>query len=221
MKIQPKIRKRCWSNTDLADKIRGTEKPRVATWEGRKKWREEARKAHPIRYWIAESFLKIAQDYFMGPVDIWNSIRYYVKNRWVSQSHALVADPKHISRGTWCDLSERILYCNFDALVEFVEIECAAMYNIDKERKLQRSISDGLDYLKWQSKVTGGMSEEAPIILDLYLWWTVKRDQRLDPYEIEVADGDYSEVWALLNQYHAEDTEKLKKLMEVRSALWT
>lgn len=150
-------------------------------------------------------------------------------------------------RGQYYDIDERMLYANFQLLVDFVEIECAHMARIcfPKESKARegwrwylpdlfakRDADLGCFYLK--SKV-GEPEQDARDreILDLYWWWTKNRPAR-QPIEPPDIDNSYqqwfenSEVqeWAqLANQqddnFYREDNLMLKSLIDIRGSLWT
>jgi len=129
-----------------------------------------AKAAHPFRFWVAGTALDTLQEIVYWPWNSINSIRYYFNNRWVSQSHAMVAYPKHVRRGQWCDITGRMLPCMFDTLQDFVEIECAVMHVACDKKAAEkyhrpfwhrglfrfstwRCPAAGLDYLNWASKL--------------------------------------------------------------------
>lgn len=155
------------------------------------------------KYWSEfvrnnEKLIDIAdniQNVVMFPIDVYHDVVYYIKNRFFVQSHALVATRDHIPRGTWADLDQRILYCLFDSLVDFVEIEKAwievafsaearTKYNTPKYRGVTRwrCAQAGVDHLKW--KIEDHNCETSKKILDLYNWWKYVRPARQDPYDI-------------------------------------
>lgn len=201
-----------WGNSKLADRIRGTEKPSALSGDGWKEWKEQARKKHPVRYWIAEEGLDHVQNIVMWPADKLYSLKYYIVNRWIDQSHALVAHPQHIKPGQWMDLDYRMLHCLFDELVDFVEIEKAYSNYRWQEEKLKtlkwwqggrwrtrtwRSAEAGVAHLKWEMTLTDeewiedksqakptAQAEAAREILDLYTWWTETYPNRPDPYDV-------------------------------------
>lgn len=205
------MRANYWSCTKFADRIRGTAKPSALDGDGWKKWKQDAKKKHPVRYWIADEGLDHLQDFVMWPVDTLYSVKYYIVNRWIDQSHALVAHPKHIKPGQWMDLDYRILYCLFDELVDFVEIEKAYSNYRWQEEKLKelkwwqggrwrtrtwRSAEAGIDHLKWEMTLTDedwidDKSQAKPTaqaisareILELYTWWTESYPNRPDPFD--------------------------------------
>lgn len=169
------MRSQYWTNSAFADWLRGTNKLDSATSQGWIDWRKQAKAAHPYRYWIAEEGLGHLQNFVMWPVDQYHDIKYYINNRWVSRSHALTAHPRDIKPGSWCDVGNRFLYCMFNELVDFVEIEQAwshiawgdketrEKYNVPKYaswrmlnffRRTWRCKEAGIDHLKWEMTLT-------------------------------------------------------------------
>lgn len=208
------MRTNYWSCSKFADFVRGTAKPHAASGSGWRQWDEEAKAKHPIRFWLAEELLDRIQNTIMWPYDRVYDIKYYIINRWIDESHALVAHPKHIKPGQYMDLPERILICLFDELADFVEIECA--YNhirwdsdeVKKKRWWQagrwrtrtyRDAKAGIEHLKWAMSLTDEewLPEDkkheakptkqaiaAKETIDLYKWWTEVRPNRPDPHKV-------------------------------------
>jgi hypothetical protein len=114
-----------WSCTPFADWIRGTPKKGALTSDGWAEWEDEAKRYHPVRYWLAEEGLGYIQDFVTWPVRKIYDVKYYINNRWVSRTHSLTAHPRDIKPGAWCDVGNRFLPCLFNELVDFVEIESA------------------------------------------------------------------------------------------------
>lgn len=228
-------------NKKLLDKIRGTEKPLIALSE--KEWREweaEAYHKHPVRFWIVENLFETITDLIKWPLNKIYNVKYYIVNRWIDQSHALVAHPKHIRPGDWRDLDYRILHCIFDELVDFVEIEKAySNYRWDSAKAKQlgwwqggrwrtrtwRSAEAGLDYLKWESELSEGeapksQSDAAKEILFLYDWWVNVRPNRPDPMEVS-GWSDYCDSFrfrgvGILDMLEDDKTDKGLMLDEMR-----
>lgn len=162
--------KEYWSCSKLADKIRGTKKPKVASSQGWDEWTKAAKESHPIRFWIADELLDRIQDVVWFIPDKYNAVRYYLNNRFLVKTHSLTAHKDSLKRGQWCDLSSRFLPCMFDSLVDFVECEKAGMqvnasdkdvaekYSVPMFRrkwwlrflKEWRCPQAGIDYLKWE-----------------------------------------------------------------------
>ena len=199
-----------WSNTRLANWIRGTAKPGAETGPGWRAWNREAKQAQPIRYWIAEEALDWLQDFVTWPIRKLYDIKYYVNNRWITRTHALSAHPRDIRPGSWCDVGNRFLPCLFNELVDFVEIEQAwhyVVWNSEEQKKYQtpwwakgwfrirtwRSAEAGMAYLGWASELR--IDEKDPAseyttqalaaqeIISLYHWWVDVRPLRADPMD--------------------------------------
>jgi len=203
-----------WSNSRFAEWLRGTDKPKSGTGDQWKSWETASKEKHPIRHWIAEEGLDKLQDIVYSIPDLLYDLKYYITNRWIDQSHALVAHPKHIKPGKWMDLDYRMLYCLFDELVDFVEIEKAySNYRWEEEKlkdlswwqggrwrlRIWRSPEAGKDMLKWEMSLTNEewLDEDekhkaeptqqaiaAKEILELYTWWTEVYPNRPDPYDV-------------------------------------
>jgi hypothetical protein len=155
----------------FADWLRGTPKLKCGTSEEWDAWTEQAKTAHPIRWWIAEEGLDHLQKFVYYIPDRLNDIRYYINNRWITRSHALTAHPRDIAPGTWRDVGNRFLPCLFNELVDFVEIEQAwhhciwsddakTKFNVPWYRKgwlrlrTWRCSEAGMEYLRWAETLT-------------------------------------------------------------------
>jgi hypothetical protein len=165
-----------WSCSKFADWVRGTPKGGAKTGEGWDEWEDEAKRYHPVRYWIAEEGLSYLQDFVTWPVRKIYDIKYYINNRWVSRTHSLTAHPMDIKPGNWCDVGNRFLPCLFNELVDFVEIELAwwhlawagkeerAKYNMPWwavgwfRIRTWRCPQAGLDNLAWQMNIRADAS---------------------------------------------------------------
>jgi hypothetical protein len=119
------MRSKYWSNTKLADLIRGTKSLSVGSSSEWRAWNKAAKAAHPVRYWIAETLLDRLQTAVNFVPDKLHSVKYYINNRWVTRTHALTASPRDIPRGGWRDVGSRFIPCLFNELQDFVEIELA------------------------------------------------------------------------------------------------
>jgi len=207
------MRSNYWSCSKFADWLRGTDKLDAGTSREWRDWEQTAKVLHPVRYWIAEEALDRVQNFINWPVDKIYDMKYYVVNRWIDQSHALVAHPKNIKPGQYRDFDTRILYCLFDELVDFVEIEKAYnnyRWNEEKQKGMKwwqvgrwrtrtwRSAEAGIEYLKWEISLTNeeyldanekhlakptAQSIAAQEILDLYTWWTSVYPNRPDVHD--------------------------------------
>lgn len=217
-----------WSCSKFADFIRGTKKPGAATSAEWCNWEKEATKAHKVRFWIAEEFLDFIQNTIMFPVDLFYSVRFYIKNRFIDRSNSLTAHPNDIKPGSWQDVGYRFLPCLFNELVDFVEIECAhkMVWNKEEQKKYNyknkwfskwRSAEAGIDFLKFQD------NEKHNEIIALYNWWKNEYPNRLDPY-IESGWTDYCSnnrekgLFVFENTDRKTTTKILKKLDKLQKA---
>ena len=159
-----------WTCSKIADIVRGTPMPSGGTSEEWDVWHTTAKAKSPLRYWLADEGIRAVETIVWSPIDLYDSIRYYINNRWISNSHALTAHPRDIARGQWRDLGDRFLPCMFNELVDFVEIEQAwshiqwssgglVKYNAPTgilgmwRRRSWRCKQAGLDYLTWASSL--------------------------------------------------------------------
>ena len=200
-------------------------------------WQEHNRSVSekaPVRYWIAQEGIDHLQDIVMFPMDFLVYWRDYFKNR-MEQSHCLCSD---LAKGEYHDKVELLLHANFQALVDFVEIECASAYSvfhIHKDMKERRNPRHGMMYLKMEINEGGEeRAKAAEEILNLYDWWTNQRPARQEPLEVKTPEAmdskyglfnlnfvlPYEEIARLENEYQEEDQQMLHRLMDVRMYLW-
>lgn len=155
--------KNYWSSSKFADWIRGKPSIEHGTSEEWDAWRKQAKRKR-FRYWLAEHGLDYLQSIICSPIALINAITRYIRHRFVAKTHALTSNFK---RGTWYEWDERLLYCVFDELINFVETEFAYQNYIssDEDRKkyhiqwyrkflklgVWRCPESGLDYLNWAS----------------------------------------------------------------------
>ncbi len=161
-----------WSCSKFADWVRGKPKLSAGTSDQWHEWENEAKRYHPVRYWIAEEALDAIQNFIWWPVDKIYDVKYYINNRWVTRTHSLTAHPRDIKPGQWQDVGNRFLPCLFNELVDFVEIEQAWSHIAwgSKEDKAKykapfwstgwfrwrtwRCPQAGLDHLDWAMTLT-------------------------------------------------------------------
>ena len=187
-----------WSCTKLADRIRGTAKPEALGWNEWDLWNKQAKEKHPVRYWIADTFLDRLQDTVMFiPNSIYN-VKYWITNRFVTKTHQLTAHPRDIKPGTWCDYGDRILPCLFNELCNYVEVELAwknIAWDLEARTKYKapgrawgrwrwrtwRSAPAGLDYLSWEMSLVydkdSGIDESDPL-------WMTPTQQAVQAQEV-------------------------------------
>ena len=147
------MRNSYWSNSGLADWIRGTVKGGAKTSDGWHEWETHAKAAHPVRYWIVEEALDAIQNFIWWPIDKLYEIKYYVNNRFITRTHSLTAHPRDIKPGQWQDVGNRFLPCLFNELVDFVEVELAWSHIAwDTEgRKKYRAPFWAVGWFRWRT----------------------------------------------------------------------
>lgn len=193
-----------WSLSKLAYYIKaklGVKNMEAATWPEWAQWKKDYKERHPNWYWITEEFLDKLQDIVYFIPDMLNSIRYYIKNRFVSKTHYIRTGLKP---GEWWELETRILNGLFNELVDFVEVDKAWMLVVwddvaSKKYSLPwwarsnifrfwefRSAEAGLEYLMWEANLEDSPTQAATAreIMFLYDWWKNIRPNRIDPYDL-------------------------------------
>lgn len=204
-----------WSHSKFADWLRGATKfpsgtpDAIEEW---KKWKKNAAKQKPFRYWLAEKGLDYLQDIVFSPVNGMRSLIIYINNRWFTKTHSL---DSRLKRGRWYHFDTRLLHAAFEGLVNFVEIEQAWMQVISSKEEAKkwqlpwylrlftigiwRCPEAGIAHLKWASKLKMDEDVEEIDNLDLgklapqaiaaqetlllYKWWKEERPRRANPYE--------------------------------------
>lgn len=241
-KIKKSTRINYWSSSNLANWIRGEKKPYALEWDKWDKWEAKQKKERPIRFWLSDTLLKKLQDIIYLPYDIYYTIKVYVRNRFIDQTHVLKTGLK---AGKYYDLDYRILHGLFNELVDLVEIEYAHLsgWNTEKKYKFKkgRCIEAGLDYLKWASslrygdndglhkshKLFGKLTHQAVSsrkVSKLYHWWK-NRNNRANPHDIFTKEKHGSKYFLKIDQmennYYEEDNKMLIELIKIRDSLWT
>jgi hypothetical protein len=166
-----------WSHSKFGQWLRGTQYPPFAGLDEWDEIHDRAKAAHPIRYWIAEEALDFLQDAVTWPIRKLYDVKYYINNRWVTCTNALVAHPDDIAPGNWRDVGDRFLPCLFNSLVDFVEIELAWMHIAWADKEVAKQYSApfwacgwfrwrtwrcpqaGLDHLAWSMSLVWGEDE--------------------------------------------------------------
>jgi hypothetical protein len=230
-----------WSCSKLADYIRGTEKPFALGLKEWEVWHNESKQKHPLRYYLAENGLKTLQNIIYFPYDIYHTIEVYIRNRYIDRTHLIKTGLKP---GEYYEFDTKILHGLFNELVDYVEIEISHTMKVYTDRnyifKNGRCKRAGLDHLDWAIGLTFGadygIKEDDPdynkptpqaisamIIKELYLWWTEKRPNRIDPmsfYDEKERVISFDKVHMIETQYHQEDTDMLIKLITIRQDIW-
>lgn len=183
-------------------------KPHALPWGGWEKWDKELRTSRPVAYFLTETLPYWLEKPAQWTVDPVYNISYYLRNRFVRQTHMVHTD---LDPGDWHEYETRILHGMFTELVNFVEVEQAWHTCIwdDKARKKYnmpwwrdnwlfywrewRCAQAGIDYLKWCMTLDDpalpvhdrntSQAEHARELLTLYTWWKDIRSTRQDEYE--------------------------------------
>lgn len=120
------FRSNYWGSSKVIDWLReraGHEKPTSATSRGWKEWKAKYKAAHPKLYWFTEDFVDDVQDVINWPRDkindLLNALNARFKDRYFGMTSTL-------SRWRYHEIDTRMLYCNFQTLVDYVEIELAS-----------------------------------------------------------------------------------------------
>ena len=206
-------------------------RPLSATHEGWAEWHKTARASEPFKYFILETIPDKwwdFQTFFTCPV---KDLRYWFRSRFTCRWHVVNT---HLEPAYY-DSDTRLLHACFALLVDYVELELAHMNGS------KRSRAKGLEYLDWEISDTdcqvGGQAQAATIKKELYLWWKDVRPNRPDPdaeYFVltdrrdageEIPDAEMvavlRNVGTIEKDQYEEDNAQLKKLIDVRYALWT
>jgi hypothetical protein len=143
-----------WSNSKLADWIRGSNKPYALEMDKWGFWEQASQKSHPIRHWLAEEGLdRLQKIIFFIPEKLY-AIKYYINNRWITRTHCLSAHSRDIKPGAWRDVGDRFLPCLFNELVDFVEIELAwwqIAWAEEEERKKYKPPFWASGWFRWRT----------------------------------------------------------------------
>jgi len=238
MLLRPKSRMNYWSCSRFADFIRGEKKPFALEWGKWEEWKKEQKKKRPIRFWLAEEGLSKLQNFVMFPMDVYDEIKYYISNRWITKTHYLKTGLKP---GHYYELDYRILHGLFNELVDFVEIEYAhlAKWSLKKgtkdyKFKRGRSIEAGLAYLKWACSLKynkdWGVDKKDPKygkpthqaikaqkIKELYLWWK-DRPNRPEPMDVAKLSWNQNKEDNLMDgKITRQELSQFKKLEKIEA----
>ena len=222
-----------------------TTKPTSATHEGWEQWRQTAKKAEPIRYFLNETL----PDFWYFEVLWWlqwpyKTLKVLIRTRITKRWHIVNTHlkPEYYEPGTL------VLHASFALLEDFVEVELAGWMGARRSLPFwkrwlgfeARSRELGLKYLEEEiiDSSVPGQAECAVEKKALYLWWKDVRPNRPDPdaeysalYDQEHETGvkvpreEYLKValrcGEIEQQQYDEDNEMLKRLISVRRSLWT
>jgi len=231
--------------------------PKSATMEDWATWHKFARK-RKLCYWLTvnvPSYFRVKKMQ-LDDVKYWFMYRFQKRHRYHLVDTKL--EPKYYETET------RMLHAMFSLLQDHVEIEKAQLHYISMEKGDIRPTKSraGLMHLDWEIGLTHdeyprpelegqptGQAVAAQKIKDLYVWWTVTRPGRADPWDDKLFDTnsfskDKNEsIWEMMaartdeqkkeasdaylkreainEAYSAEDEKMMLRLVKIRRALWT
>lgn len=132
-----------------------------------------------------------------GPiVTAWHKLRRSLQNRIYRRPYALTASRAHLPRGKFVEMPDRMLFCLFDELVNFVEIDLAVMggsrpedakrFRQPKRARIKpwRSRAAGLAFLGYEGDPIACERHQAKWqveVLTLFIWWVEERPARTNP----------------------------------------
>lgn len=211
-----------WSNSAFADKIRanfGPAKPRSATPEEWRDWRIEFEHKSPFIYWLSEKGLNKLQNFIFWPIDKLESLYYAINARFRDRYFGMTSS---LNKWKYHEVDERILHCNFQTLVDFVEIEMAhqVTWALDDKEDAEQRKKYGIRWYhrnKWASLfATKWRSRTAA--MDHFEWeCNLKNDESF----YGCKPGEMSEEEKSKIENFGELTKQALKAIEIRELyLW-
>lgn len=170
-----------WTSSKLVKWIRaqiGVERPKFATRENWKKWREEYRNEHEFFYKVTEVWPNKIQNFIYKPLDLIDNFYYFLNARFKDRYYSISSS---LNKNQYHEIDNRMLFCNFQALVDFVEIENAhsRIYSSNKEEYKKIKAKYGIKWYhenrwialflpKWRSAVAGldALNYECNLLID-------------------------------------------------------
>jgi len=237
-----------WSCSRFAKKIRSMfgaiPKPSYATGQEWSDWNKRSKSSNPIIHWIAEEGLDKVQDFIYWPLDKYEDIEVYIRNRYIDKLQYLDTGLKP---GEYYDLNHRILHGLFNEFVKFIDNDAGGIEYVTKRCEDKYNENCGV----YPEDPTYGQpscwAEDAQTQKKLYDWWKNVRPNRPDPYDVsgwskhcaETRDDFLSllceskseeenratqakleALRKLEADYDKEDEEMLIQLIKIRQGLW-
>jgi hypothetical protein len=228
----------------LIDRIRGwfgITVPHSLSSDGWDEWHDNLKRTKPFGFWVTETLRSQCSYLWHYTLGRFPNPRRFWLNAVCQGSHVLRT---RLPLGEYQEVDTRMLHGCFEALVDFVEVECANHYFLCGSEDAEKSFNPpwwmkhrslrwrtwrcpeaGVAYLDWcmslddpngNETVSTNQAHQARIIFKLYLWWKYERPQRPDPYAC------YSTNSMTIEQDQAsEDDDMLVLLVKTRRYLWT
>jgi hypothetical protein len=210
------------------------DKPSAATLQGWRDWRKQNQTKHPVRYFVTETVPKYLSKIKRKAVAPFVNLKRFFYNRFVERHHVIEMDLKP----GWHEYDEKMLYANFQILVDYVELDCAShedwqprlWHRIIKGQNAWRSRSMGFKYLMPHdlnedpdhADEIAKANQAHQELMDLYVWWKDTRPNRVDPYQ--------SLRWNNVHGFHqnentwdwmdSKDPEVKKQLRQAAEESW-
>lgn len=155
-------------------------------------------------------FKKISQFIYWR---IWYKIKnayYNIRHRLFYKHHLVITT---LPKGTWIDTDERLLYANMELLMQFIEYE-KPFETTDwdwtfEHRKAKKTIQE---IVKWWKNRPNRLKEIENLTSKWYR--TPKKDRENNKIL-------FNKIDILEKKLDKEETEMLKKIIEIRHYLWT
>jgi hypothetical protein len=177
--------------------------------------------------------------FYSGAIRSLRDLKYWIAHRTWDRYHVARV---HGMKPGYADKDYIMLHVNFGLLVDFVEVECAAMQRISRKEvgfrldgllfwKKIRSRDEGLAHLEWGSGLVYGQdhgmdpgndlygtptdqAKDAREAKELYLWY-LNRENRPDPHE---ASG-WSEICRQRESGKKPRRDEIRKALESCTAM--
>ena len=219
-------------------KIAPYETPLALSWSDWRKWREETKSNHPIAYFLFDE----APSWISSK---WNTITgtyYNLKSKYITKHHHIRIDVDRFmsynSEGKpsyknyhWYDADTRLLYVNFQILVDFMEQEEPGEIIDWSQTPEHKRVWDELNEIyNWWINVRPKREEENPYpSLSDYTGFDNREDELDLLFDVNKYDTPgykaYHEACIkyneLENEWNNEDTEMLIRLITIRNHMWT
>jgi len=210
--------------------------PDSLPWGEWEKWENEVKKDKPILWFIFETIPSFFSSIFYNIKEF----IYHLNCKYFKKYHHIKIDidrflnneydddpnqnkKNNLKNYHWIDSDTKILYGNFQILVDFVENEIAAdIVDWSADKKHQEIYDEFMFLYKWWTKLRPMRDTKIPSIHD----FGYEENQPL--FSINHNDPRYRQYSKAIDsyfekeqEYDNEDTEMLIRLISIRKWLWT
>jgi hypothetical protein len=198
--------------------------PGEYTWET---WREDMEKYYPIRYFLLDRLPHYFVVHVKMPID---DFIYKIKSHTIKKQHLIDIRNYEYDYG-YCDPDHQILYANFAILSKHVKENKIAEYLESSKKDIEKAKNMKLTpgNLECDVEFHQRWADKYQVMLDLNHWWLSTRPYKQEQIEealrlaSEIPERGiekYKTLHELENNLLQEENEMLKKLIDVRSAMW-